>query len=389
MGRRARRAVVVGGGTGGLAAAVALQSASIDVVVLEKALTLDAVQVGGGHILWHNAVLALRRLGLGDAVEAVAPVVERYEFRTSAGRLLATWPVGERGRELGVPTVAIGRPALHRILREAAGDVVREGAAAVAVRQDGDGATVVLADGSEERGDVVVGADGLRSVVRSQVLGPAEPVYAGYTAWQGVTSFADRSVPDGVFTNTSGPGIRFFSFRIDRGDTVYWDGVIGARAGGKKQTKGTRRETLLAQFGQWHAPIPSLIESTAEDTITAIDIYDRNPVSTWGEGRITLLGDAAHPSTFNLGQGACQALEDAVVLGRTLAAHDDAVVGLRAYEGSRMKRTAAMTVTARRIGKIEQVSNPLVCRLRDAFVSVAHERLVLRQTYALMMSHDL
>lgn len=382
-------AIVVGGGTGGLAVAVALRRVGFDVVALERAATMDETHVGGGHVLWHNAVLALRRLGVGDAVESVAPVLERYEFRNRRGRLLATWPVADRGRHLGVPAVTITRASLHRALAEAAGDVVRTGARVVGFRQDATGAAAELADGEVVRGDILVGADGLKSVVRSQLLGDGPPRYAGYTAWQGLVRFPAASLDRGLFTNTSGRGLRFFSFRVDKEDTVYWDGVTGDREGGKALTAGSRRSTLLQRFDGWHPPIRALIDATDEAAISAIDVFDRPPVTRWGEGRVTLVGDAAHPATFNLGQGAAQAIEDAVVLGREVQRSSDVVAALRAYETSRHRRTAALTTMARRIGQVEQLRNPVVATLRDAFVSVAHERFVLKQTYKLMMDHDL
>jgi 2-polyprenyl-6-methoxyphenol hydroxylase-like FAD-dependent oxidoreductase len=149
-----------------------------------------------------------------------------------------------------------------------------------------------------------------------------------------------------------------------------------------------RKEELLARFGDWHEPIPSIIRATEETHIHRDGVYYREPSARWGEGRVTLLGDAAHPMTPDLGQGACQAIEDALVLMGSLGENGDVEAALRLYEGRRAERTAYVVRQSRRLGRIAQLENPLACRLRDAVLRVIPSRvqlgMQLRQMEALV-----
>ena len=131
-------------------------------------------------------------------------------------------------------------------------------------------------------------------------------------------------------------------------------------------------------FGTWHDPIPAILETADAAAILRNDIYDRDPLDRWGSGRITLLGDAAHPMTPNLGQGACQAIEDALVLARCLAGGSDAGASLRRYESDRVSRTASIVNASRRVGRIGQVESPIICRLRDGLLRLAPRSLTYR-----------
>jgi 2-polyprenyl-6-methoxyphenol hydroxylase-like FAD-dependent oxidoreductase len=151
---------------------------------------------------------------------------------------------------------------------------------------------------------------------------------------------------------------------------VFWYATHNCPAGGQDQP-GERKLQLHRLFHGWRAPIEQLIEATDEAEILRNDIFDRRPVRHWGSGRVTLLGDAAHPPTPNLGQGACQALEDALILTRCLGSARESVIALRTYEASRMKRSAAIIKQSYLFGKIGQWENPLLCSLRDALTPLA------------------
>jgi 2-polyprenyl-6-methoxyphenol hydroxylase-like FAD-dependent oxidoreductase len=379
---------VVGAGIGGLTTAIALRRAGIDVRVYERAPSLASVQRGGGLVLWHNAVLALRCLGLEDALAAAGHEMRRHEFRTARGRRLADWPMERITAREGVAAYAVSRPALHRLLADAAGDVIRFGARCDGFTDGPDG--VVLRVGEEDvAADVLVGADGLRSLVRRE-LRPYEPPprFAGYTAWQGVTRFAGPSVPPGTFVNLWGRGRRFLYFRLDDDDLVYWDGVTSDRIGHELDSLGrTRGELVAEQFGDWAGPISDLVAATAEHDITPIDIYDRLPIRSWSTDRVTLVGDAAHPMTFNLGQGAGQAIEDGVVLADCLGAAAPAEA-LHTYERRRRDRTAEMVQTSWTIGAVGRWSNRAAVAFRDAFMRATFDRVIFRQSNDLMMKVD-
>lgn len=370
-------AIVVGAGVGGLTAAIALRQAGYDVRLFERAAGSRQLGVGGGIHLWHNAMRGYQRLGLADPVAAAGATVERAEFRGWRGQLLAAWPVGQIGRDLGAPTVGISRADLARTLVGIYGeDQIEFAAACVGFEQDTSGVTVRFADGRTERGDVLVGADGLNSVVRAQLLGQAPPRYAGYTIWQGITDLRPAAAPPGLFRVLWGRGQRFAHYEVG-GDRLYWFALANAPAGG--QDGDGVRASLVERFRAWPEPVAALIGATDEAGISRLDIRDRKPVRHWSHGRVTLLGDAAHPMTFNVGQGACQAVEDAVVLARCLREHDSVVGALQAYDNRRIRRTATIATLAWRLGAVGRWEHPLACALRDRLMRATMSGFVLKQ----------
>jgi 2-polyprenyl-6-methoxyphenol hydroxylase-like FAD-dependent oxidoreductase len=174
-----------------------------------------------------------------------------------------------------------------------------------------------------------------------------------------------------------GRGAQFGIFPMTA-QRVYWFASVNAPEGARDWPVGRKRE-LLERFGDWHSPVRAIIEATDEAAILRNDIYDHEPLRRWGEGRVTLLGDAAHPATPNLGQGACQAIEDAVVLARCLGESPEVAAALRAYESRRRPRTSAITLQSRRMGRMGRWENPLLCWLRDRLIKNFPEQLRLAQ----------
>jgi 2-polyprenyl-6-methoxyphenol hydroxylase-like FAD-dependent oxidoreductase len=369
------RAIVAGGGIGGLSTALALRKVGIDAVVLERAPGLRAA--GCGVHLWTNAVLALADLGLADALHAIAPSQTRCEFRTWRGKQLARWPVSGFAQRYGQPVVAIGRDDLIDIFADAVGPAaVRGDAEVVSYAQDADGVTVHLSDGSIERGDVLIGADGINSAVRRQLLGSRPPDYTGYVAWRAAADLDHPLIEPDFFRCMFGRGTRFVFYAIAPG-RVHWMSVANAPAGGRDGADP--RPDLLARHEGWMEPVADIINATAAEAIIRTDVVDRRPDPVWGLGRVTLLGDAAHPMNFNVGQGACQAVEDALVLAQSLAAAASVPAGLRAYEAARQPRTAAMQRTARVIGRIGAWHNPAAVALRSTIFRLAWNGPVFRR----------
>ena len=222
-----------------------------------------------------------------------------------------------------------------------------------------------LDDGSELNADLLVGADGIYSTIRGELLGHEKPTYAGYTAWRGIVEYPHSTYSPKEEASSPGAG--------GRGSVVPgWaaEGCTGLPPATPRKEEddgpiGSRR-TLLGIFSGWHEPVEELIEATSETDIRRDDVYDREPVERWGRGRVTLLGDAAHPMTPNLGQGACQAIEDAVGLAGCLQEEAGVAAALRSYEARRTRRTAAIVRLSRRMGQVGQLEHPLLCRLRDA-----------------------
>jgi 2-polyprenyl-6-methoxyphenol hydroxylase-like FAD-dependent oxidoreductase len=361
------RAVVIGAGIGGLTAAIALKQTGWEVAVYERAP--DLREVGAGISLWTNAVKVLRKLDVGEPIENIAAPLADSEMRSWHGRLLLATDFRELYRKLGAPSIGIHRADLQAKLADALGhEHIHLGMTCVAYSQDEKGANALFAEGDEIRGQILVGADGIKSLVRNQLLGPEPPRYAGYTAWRGVGLIDRPEVPLGRTVLATGRGSQAGLLPIGGGRT-YWFATANVPAGGTAGPGGHKAD-LLARFKDWYPAIPAVIEATEESAILRNDIVDRPPVRKWTDGRVTLLGDAAHPTTPNLGQGACQAIESAWVLAKSLASAETAPAGLVAYEQARFDRTAMITNQSWWMGKLFAYENPLKCWLRDRLFGV-------------------
>ncbi|MGI5519961.1 FAD-dependent monooxygenase [Micromonospora sp. CA-259024] len=391
-----RKALVIGAGIGGLTAAAGLLRQGIDTEVYEARPNPDRLLSGGGFMLWHNAVLALRRIGLDEAVAAGSVHMRYHEFRSDTGRRLARWHLDGPTERIGAPACALRRSHLHRVLTDAVGaDRVRLGARCTGYTEDADGVTAHFADGSTAHGDVLIGADGLRSVVRGTLRHGFEtpPRYAGYTAWQAITRLPGEDVvPTGTFFNLWGRGgLRFLYCRLNA-EEVYWDAITSDRAAAAIDTVNRDRTAALAEaYRDWPEPVGQIIRSTEEAAVLPVNIFDRPPAGGWSRGRMVLIGDAAHPMTLNLSQGAGQAIESAVALAAVLgrADTDDLPRTLRAFEESRRARTADMVTTSWRIGTLGLAHNRVLCRLRDLFMVAFFDSVARSQSYALMMDDRL
>jgi 2-polyprenyl-6-methoxyphenol hydroxylase-like FAD-dependent oxidoreductase len=354
------RAIVIGAGIGGLSAGIALNRAGIDVEVYERADELK--EVGAGLSLWANAIHALELLGLGEALRFFSHAYAVAGIRTPPGDILSA-PSPDLERTLGVLCVVLHRVELQEMLLGALGaERVRLGARCERFSDDHTSVTAEFSDGRRARGDVLIGADGLYSVVRSQLHGRRPPRYAGYTAWRSVVPFDTAQVRA---SESLGFGARFGMVPMG-GNRVYWFATENTPEGGRKPDEKAHLQRL---FRCWHQPIEALLEATPRSAILRNDIYDRPVLRQWGRGRVTLLGDAAHPMTPNLGQGACQALEDAVVLARCLQPDHDPVAALRVYERQRIPRANTIVNRSRRVGAVAQWRHPLAVSLRNALVS--------------------
>ncbi len=371
------RVTIIGAGIGGLAAAVALRRVGIEALVIERATSIR--EVGAGLSLWSNAVNALRELDLEAAVIASASRIERSATRTPAGRLIAEHEFGPFIRAAGAPCICIHRVALQKILFEA----LPPSSVVAGQRCVGfDDSTARLESGERIESDVLVGADGISSVVREQLHGPKAPRYAGYTAWRGIRR--DDGAPGGTSALLIvGAGSQFGLWPCGEGKP-YWFLTKNSPPG----THQTKAE-VLALCRDWPPEVAEVIDGTPEDAILQNDIVDRPPLRHWGLGSVTLLGDAAHASTPNLGQGACQALEDAVVLAHCLSKTSPPEAALREYERMRIPRTAAVVRDSWQTGKALQLDSRALESLRNWFLSTRlGERLGMR-TFRDLLTHRL
>lgn len=353
-----RTAIVVGAGIGGLAAAIALERAGWEVSVYEAEAELRPL--GAGLSIWPNAARALRSLGLGELVDR--GVDQAGGVRRADGSMLAGFGPGAVEKRYGEPIVGLHRADLQGALLSACGpERVHLGMRLAAL----DGERLRFADGSAAGADLLVGADGLRSVVRAGLLGDGEPRDAGIVAYRGVVAY-DAEVPAGEWW---GEGAIAGLLPL-RGGRVYW--YFGARG----EDRPGRVEQLCAAFDP---AVGELVALTPPQEILVHRLYDRDPAKSWSRGAVTLLGDAAHPMLPFIGQGACAALEDAVVLGQAVAAHGDPAAALAAYERARVKRAALFVKASRQAAAIALPRSPFARRVRNALLPLVPEAARLRQ----------
>ena len=358
---------MVGAGIGGLAAAVALERAGVEPLVVERAPAFR--DAGFGLVLAPNATAALRRLGLADGVAARAARISRAEIRNPRGDLLTAIPYDELGWEM----YAIQRSALQHVLVEAVpAGRVRLGVRCEAASEDG---AAILAGGEQLRADVVVGADGIRSAVRRSLFGEEPLRYGGQRAWRASAPFDDALVGD-RFVEVWGVG-GGFGFGPVGGGRVYWYCFEAVAEDAAPPARP--RDEFLRRYGGWFDPIPALIEATDATAIEPTLTYDRRPRRAWGRGRVTLLGDAAHPMKPNIGQGAAQALEDAVVLGSCVAGGGEPSELLREYERRRSRRAASAVRASRQAAHAAETRSALAARARDAVLRALPDRVTIAQ----------
>jgi 2-polyprenyl-6-methoxyphenol hydroxylase-like FAD-dependent oxidoreductase len=380
-----RRALVVGGGPGGLAAAAGIRRAGLDVSVFERATDLRQVQLGGGVHLWNNALRALEEVELADRVRDVGVPVERFVWWTSAGKLIGEGDVAELTRRLGVPALGLTRSDLHEALAGALDGVsVETGAECTGFTEESEGVTAAFANGRNERGDILIGADGAGSVIRTQSIGETELRYSGVVNLQAVVPGKTDLTPPATYGMFWGRGIRFGFYPV-RGGT-FWYALVSTHAGGPDASTGFK-QYVLERVREWAPPAPALVEATPDDAIVRSDLVGRDPVENWGRGRVTLLGDAAHAMTPFMGQGAGQALEDAAVLLRCLREEPDLERALREYEQRRQPRTAEVTTRSWRVGQGTKMANPIACAVRNRIVRTLYPRVVWPQ-FAKQIAHD-
>jgi 2-polyprenyl-6-methoxyphenol hydroxylase-like FAD-dependent oxidoreductase len=300
-------------------------------------------------------------------------------LRTWRGEVLVDLPLQEAMQRSGARTLAVHRAELQAALEQALEPgCLHTNKRAVGFEQDKEGVRVRFAQGEAMQADVLVGADGLHSVIRTQLVGAARPRYAGYTAWRGVTSFPLGQRDAQTTFETWGAGKRFGMIPLTRG-RICWFAVANAPEGARVEEPEQEKQKVLELVSSCHAPAQAVIAATKASAILRTDLYDRPPLSSWSQGRVTLVGDAAHPMTPNLGQGACQAIEDALMLAACLSSEPTIHAALRRYEALRMRRANTIVRRSWQQGRIAQWEQPLLVNTRDRLLRLIPPHLLLKQ----------
>jgi salicylate hydroxylase len=362
-----QKVAVVGAGLGGLTAAIALRQRGFDVTVYEQAEALG--EIGAGIQLSPNAMRVLIALGLDRAFEAIAFEPNRHVVRNwkSGGIVSATQMRGVFRPQYGAGYFGAHRADFHSVLQQAVpAECIRLNARVTDVAQAHDRAALIFADGSRTESDVVIGADGIRSAVRESLFGPDAPRFTGHIVWRGLVpaNALHKGLIEPDMTAWFGPKGTVVHYYVRRGEIVNW--IAHYEADWREESWSVEsdwREAAQAYAG-WHPTLAELFSRTERCYKWAL--YDRDPLPRWTHGRVTLLGDAAHPMLPYLAQGAAQAIEDGYVLADMLAQHrDDAQAALAAYEQERLPRTARIQLHARERGKINNTTSALQRFTRD------------------------
>lgn len=357
-----KKIIIIGGGIGGAATALALNQAGFEPVVYERAQVLR--EVGAGIALWSNATHVLNNLGLLEAAIQVGCLTTNYQFNSQLGKELVN--IALDGFEL--PVVGIHRAELHQLLwRNVPSEKFYFGETFERFEQH-DQVHAYFVSGSEVEGDALIGADGLRSRVRASLLGDISPTYRNFKTWRGLTDYVPSDYRPGYIQEFLGGGKGFGFMMLGKGKMSWYaaatapetqpDAVIG------------RRKELEAMYQGWFPAIPELIAATDEANILTTDLYGRPPTQPWSKGNITLLGDAAHPMLPTMGQGACTALEDAYVVTKCLKEHPEPIAAFQYYEALRFSCTKAIVEQSLQSGKMGKLKNPFAVGLRNTFMKV-------------------
>jgi salicylate hydroxylase len=337
--------LIAGGGIGGMAAALALLQRGFAVEVYEQADAL--AEVGAGVMVSANGMAVLENLGVAERLLQLAAHPERRQLRMwNTGQ---SWTVFDLGAisvsTYGHPYVTVYRPDLLRVLADAivATDpaAVRLGRRVVGCEENESGVTLRLADGETARGDALVGADGIHSTIRSLLYGADRSEFTGLVAWRGIIPM--QKLPPHLCQNVSsnwiGPGRHVVQYPLRAGELMNFVGIVERDDWREESwnTQGTH-DAMMADFVGWHQDVLDLIEAIPEPYLWALKLRPLLPV--WSRGRITLMGDACHPTLPFLAQGAVMAIEDGLVLARALEAEQDIPAAFSAYQAARHARTA-------------------------------------------------
>ena len=350
--------LIAGGGIGGLSAALCLAKAGFEVDVFEQASKFD--EIGAGIQLSPNATRVLHHLDLAPRLESYAFLPERTEFRSwKTNRLLSANPLGDTVRaSYGFPYYHIHRGDLLAVLVDAAREVdsiaLHTFARVERFVQSSDGVRVTVS-GKDRSGDVLIGADGIHSTVRRGLFGPETPSFTGNVAWRALVP-ASR-LPDGLMPPVTtvwwGPGGHFVCYYVRSGSQLNCVCVLEKE--GWEVESWTERgvwEELKGDFAGWNDTVQTLIDNADRDALFKWALFDRPPMDRWGDGAVTLLGDACHPTLPFMAQGAAMAIEDGAVLTACLSSAADAVTALQRYEALRRKRTAGVQIGSRRNARV-------------------------------------
>ena len=373
--------LIAGGGIGGMTAALCFARRGFEVQVFEQAPEFS--EIGAGIQLSPNCTRVLHDLGLETALREVAFLPEGVQMRDwRSGGVISSSRLGQHVLDTyGLPYYHVHRADLMQVLLRAAaaaGKITLHSRARVEEFEQNDAGVTLTAGGKSYEGGLLIGADGIHSVVRSVLFGPEAPTFTGCVAWRGLVP-ADRLPADLVrpmATAWWGPRKHFVHYYVRGGELVNCVCVV-EKSGWEVESWSERgdHDELKADFAGWHETVRLLIENMDPAACYKWALFDRPPMPRWGRGRVSLLGDACHPTLPFMAQGAAMAIEDGAVLARLVAEGDDIATQLKGYEASRQARTARIQRGSRRNARVFHMTG-MQAWVRNRVVGVVQDNLL-------------
>jgi 2-polyprenyl-6-methoxyphenol hydroxylase-like FAD-dependent oxidoreductase len=368
---------IVGGGIGGLALAIAMQRNGYNVNVFENATEIRPL--GAGLVLAANAMKALSSIGISDDVLAKGKVLRRLMIKSKEGKTLTLTDSEKITERFGmINNFTIHRADLHDVLiKHLAPDTLHLGKGCATFEQTDAGVKLFFHDGTTTKVDYLIACDGIHSVFRKKLLPGSQIRYAGYTCWRAVIDDVPSDFNFDETVETWGAGCRFGIVPLTQ-KRVYWFACLNAKANDPVM-RASRVKDLLRHFAEFHDPVVQLLLRTRDEQLIWSDINDIAPIRRFAFGNISLMGDAAHATTPNMGQGACMALEDAAVMANCIEEYHTVEEAFKQFERKRIERTTKIVNTSWTLGKVAQFENPLLTSLRNTAIRFTPQSVAERQ----------
>ena len=368
------RIAIIGGGIGGLTAAVAMHQQNIEVEVYEQSTQIS--EIGAGVSLSPNAIKAYRGLGLEAQIAAAGFESDNQLVRTwNTGNVISQVPrKGVYKKEFGAPYLSMHRADLVDMLRRQLPDrIFHLGSRCIEVETSDTGARARFADGRQIEADIIVGADGIHSAVRRSLFGHEAPRFTGSVCWRGLVPL--DAFPSGLIspdlTMYMGPRSHVIHFMVRSGTVINFVAHVESDWTEESWTQECDRSEVMDTFAGWHEPLLLLLGSAERYYKWAL--YDRDPLDRWSKGRVTLLGDSAHAMLPHIGQGACMAIEDGYTLAAMIAQMPDELgEALQHYERHRLPRTRRAVLEARARGKEMHLTSKWAQLKRNVKMTLQH-----------------